>query len=672
LPCRRRKHWPTKRDFALEQEMDRRELLGLGVAAATFVSTHSADGQTSQAPEKPVARHLKATITIGGKAFTYSMDGGKDLGNFSGPDFVQQNVRGAHPSPEFSPAFEVYFRPDLAPSTRIEIVFEFFKSGDLAGAVATNPNATVLPAGVTAANIMSPVTIEVFDERANPVADYLGRTLITAPKFFWGSRFRFKTKLRPIVRTPGQLAAARLILPFGTKGLPGRFQSRDFSPITYTNPMDLAGVNAYGPSTGERDDIGLVTEEGGNYLVNPGDPVAQNAMLAMGEASATWPMHFRDDATGAPINKLTYPRCNNYGWPGPSAHYQGEPDIWTGAGILNTTGQPESGIIPDVSHFDSLSYMPFLITGDAFHLEEQQFAATYALISNNNGFNGNAVVGTSGGTRAMAWALRAIFEAWVATKQAEANGPLPEWLMPSSYFDAILKNHIPFLNQWVKSRSIACTLYHCIPDLKGAPAWVGKYMAVVLLFGVLLGRSDFKEACEWMVQESIDKVNGRTGAPPAFPDPYYFIIGPTLQHLDPAQYPGPTYPDSLYFPDLGTAFVGWAQNDMASKGGQITASQLAALQADPLNGGVLIQTQDDYVNYVRGVCAAATYLNALGLILMPDAPACLDRMNKYVQGLHGGRGYAVARWAFLPSVDGSLPAFTPLPKPIPLPSAVHP
>ena len=660
------------RNFALKQEMDRREVLYFGLGVVTCASTNSADGQTSQTPGNSAVRNLKAVITINGTAFAYTMDGGKDLGNFSGPGFVQQNVRAVHPSPEFNPAFEVYFRPDVAPSTRVEAVFEFFKSGDLAAAVISKPAIVPLPAGVTAANILTHLTIEIFDGNGKPVADHLGRTVITAPTFWWGSRYRFQTVLRPTVKTPTQLVASKLIPPFGTVGLPGTIPRIDYSKYTYTNPMDLAGITASGGDTGERIDIGITTEIGSNYLIHPTDHVAQDAMLAWAEASATWPIHFRDDATGAPISKLKYPKANNFGWPKPDSSYQGSPCIWSGAAILNTTGQVQSGVTPDVAHLDSLSYVPFLSTGDSFHLEEQQFAANYVLIANNNGFNGNAVIGISGGARAVAWAIRTIFEAWSATKLGETYGPLPSWLMPSSYYDTLLKNMVPFFEQWTKSDSPSCKIFHFMPNTTGnIEPWENKYQATAFMLGVLVGRADYKEICEWVVQGCVDWISGRTGAPPAFPDPYYFFIGPGLVH-DGTTVPNPATPASAFFPDLGTAFVAWAENDVAGKGGQISQAQLDALKADPLNGGILIQTQDDYVNYPRGVCALATYLNTLGLISMPDAPACLVRMNGYVQRLHQGAGYASARWAFQPSVDGSIPPFAPLPKPIPLPNSLRP
>ena len=279
--------------------------------------------------------------------------------------------------------------------------------------------------------------------------------------------------------------------------------------------------------------------------------------------------------------------------------------------------------------------------------------------------NGNAVVGQSGGARAIAWEIRSVFEAWSATKQAEANGPLPSWLLPSSYFDTLLKNMVPYFELWTKSTARWAAVFHWLPLVNNVEHWENKYQAVAMMLGVLLGRTDYKAIAEWVVQDTINWLK----TIPAFPDPYYFNTVTPASGLSGNVYLPPSgTPDSDFYPDLGTAFMAWAQGDIAGKGGQITQAGLDALMADPLNGGVLVETQNDYAgNYPRGVCAFATYLNTLGLIDMPDPPACLDRINKYVQGLNRGAGVGVARWAFMPSLNGSLPAFAPLPPPVPLP-----
>lgn len=599
----------------------------------------------------------------------YLLAGGKDLGNFTGPGFVHQNVDAAVPANPSFPAMKIYFRNDLAPSTRGEVMIELWRSGDLAAAVASNAPFVPEPEGITAGNIMTPFTIEAFDANGNPVADHLGRTVVTAPTFWWGARYCFHTGYRPFVKAMADLVAQRLIAPRGTNGIPGTFGAKDFSKFKFINPMDLAGTEAGGGTTGERDDIGDETEIAANAQINPGDPVAIAALLAWGDASMTWPHHWRDDATGAPINKVTYPHANNYGWPKPDSRYQGSPDIFTSWDIFNAQGQNQSGVTPDTAHLDSLCDILYHLTGDSRYLEELQFTAMFCLIINNQAFNGKSVTGTSGGTRSMAWAQGAVFKARCATREAEKNGTLPPWLLTLSMFDELLANDKAFYENWTLGTSLGCTVFHFIPGSGAQEPWQGNFMGVEMLMGVIQGNSQFKQIAEWAAMDAINWAK----SVPAFCDPYYYrcFIPSTTLDQNGTFTTKEKAPDDLFYPDIGTSFVAWALGDIAAHpngGGQLSAADLNKLLVDPLNGGTCVQQNGDYVNYRRGTVALAAYAHSLGVVDLPEAAACLARLNRIVQSLNGGKGYAVRKWAFLPSPDGSMPAYTPLPAPAPLPS----
>ena len=71
----------------------------------------------------------------------------------------------------------------------------------------------------------------------------------------------------------------------------------------------------------------------------------------------------------------------------------------------------------------SLTYIPFLLTGDPYYLEELQFWANKNMLAlpSNSRF---MVAG-----RYLAWPTRAIAEAYRATPEA-----VPNWLLPKSYW----------------------------------------------------------------------------------------------------------------------------------------------------------------------------------------------------------------------------------------------
>ena len=74
--------------------------------------------------------------------------------------------------------------------------------------------------------------------------------------------------------------------------------------------MGTAGIATYMPTTGERDDIGLLTEPQAEFVATRSN-AARGAMLAQAEASGSISWHMRDEGVGGPINFERHP---NAGW----------------------------------------------------------------------------------------------------------------------------------------------------------------------------------------------------------------------------------------------------------------------------------------------------------------------------------------------------------------------
>ena len=73
-----------------------------------------------------------------------------------------------------------------------------------------------------------------------------------------------------------------------------------------TGPMGPAMIATYFPGTGGRDDIGPVPRWTALYLISQ-DERARRAMFANADAAAGIPMHYRDAATGQPIDLDRHP-----------------------------------------------------------------------------------------------------------------------------------------------------------------------------------------------------------------------------------------------------------------------------------------------------------------------------------------------------------------------------
>lgn len=289
------------------------------------------------------------------------------------------------------------------------------------------------------------------------------------------------TRSRPatlpaIINMPFDLAQAKQVLPFAL--------SNAIKPDTYpTYPRGdykSVGLTRYMPTTGERQEIGLVTEAQAAWLCG-GSP---DNMLTQAAAHADVPVHF------GKVDLRETPWATTYG-PG-----KGSPYFAVGG----------YAVTPETAHYPSLSYIPYLATGDIFYLEELQAAATFVLIS-GPGVPGYRPLLDGGQPRGLAWTLREVAQAYIATMEAEKSGPLPDGLLPSSYWkgrldvyrDALTAKYVNSPDPRVQAfRNMIVSFEVWI-----AP-WEQDYLGAVLGWMVWTGRlDDWRPIYEWQAQQAI-------------------------------------------------------------------------------------------------------------------------------------------------------------------------
>ena len=158
------------------------------------------------------------------------------------------------------PDFLVMFRPDVD-GTREEVVFEF-------GRCHGNPDTVTL--GAYTASITRD-----------------GETLATveAPKHYYYSRWRWQSAARPVTVTVAELLAAKLVPPYD-KAMVRRLASerrawRRWRANDLHRPDAYGGIYPQMGATGERNDIGVVTEWQADYIMYED---AQSAGQHPGEA----------------------------------------------------------------------------------------------------------------------------------------------------------------------------------------------------------------------------------------------------------------------------------------------------------------------------------------------------------------------------------------------------
>lgn len=176
-----------------------------------------------------------------------------------------------------------------------------------------------------------------------------------------------------------------------------------------TEPMGIGLALAYMPTTGGRHDIGLMPSWAVMHLLSM-DPRAAEATLGTADLAGSWPIHYRDRRTGDPVSIADYPYMTIMGHQGDTINPATRKSEAFPA--CAAPGACESPYSPDIAHQPNFAYLPYLLTGDHYYLEELLFWAAYdALASNPNYRDHAAGLLKDEQVRGQAWALRALGEA---------------------------------------------------------------------------------------------------------------------------------------------------------------------------------------------------------------------------------------------------------------------
>ena len=175
-----------------------------------------------------------------------------------------------------------------------------------------------------------------------------------------------------------------------------------------SEPMGVGMAVPYMPTTGGRNDIGLLPGWGAMYLLSM-DKRAKQATLGTADLAGSWSMHYRDRRTGRPVSLGDYPYMTILGHPGDTRNPK------TGKQEMFPPCPGDACKTPythDVPHQASFAYLPYLVTGDFYYLEELEFWAMYDAFSSNPGYRDN-IKGLlrSDQVRGQAWGLRTLGEA---------------------------------------------------------------------------------------------------------------------------------------------------------------------------------------------------------------------------------------------------------------------
>ncbi len=187
--------------------------------------------------------------------------------------------------------------------------------------------------------------------------------------------------------------------------------------------MGHGSLTAYMPTTGGRPEIGPYPAWTVRYLLHP-DPRGRDLVLANGDLAGSWPIHVRARKTGRIMT------------------IDDRPDFWLDArGKDKPAWKPDRHppdpkqpkLVPDLAHQGSFAYVPYLLTGDFYYLEEAYFWANYCLLATWPSPRGGAKGIIADQIRGEAWALRNIADAAWISPTGDPEG---------RYLDEKLRNNI--------------------------------------------------------------------------------------------------------------------------------------------------------------------------------------------------------------------------------------
>jgi hypothetical protein len=173
------------------------------------------------------------------------------------------------------------------------------------------------------------------------------------------------------------------------------------------DPMGAGLITPYMPTTGGRDDIGLLPNWAATYLLSQ-DSRMKEMTLRTADLAGSFSAHYRDKKTGRPVSLADYPYMTINGRSTDTMNpATGKYEAFPVCG-----GDCASPYTHDASHQPNLAYLPYLVTGDYYYLEELQFWGMWDAFETNPGYRENAKgIVSSEQVRGQAWSLRTLAEA---------------------------------------------------------------------------------------------------------------------------------------------------------------------------------------------------------------------------------------------------------------------
>jgi hypothetical protein len=269
-----------------------------------------------------------------------------------------------------------------------------------------------------------------------------------------------------------------------------------------TEPMNIGMAIPYMPQTGGREDIGMLPAWAATWLLSM-DKRAAQATMGTATLAGSWSAHYRDKNTGRPISLLDYPYMTVAGHPGDTVN-PATKKAEAFPTCASTTGCNTPYTV-DASHQPAFAYLPYLVTGDYYYLEELQFWAMWNLFSTNPSYRDN-VKGLlkPEQVRGQAWDLRTLAEAAYITPDSDRL---------KSHFNQLLDNNLEWYNATYSNNASANKLGIIVNGYailynndKGVAPWQDDFFTAAVSHTAELGFEKAKPLVLWKAKFPVDRM----------------------------------------------------------------------------------------------------------------------------------------------------------------------
>jgi hypothetical protein len=201
--------------------------------------------------------------------------------------------------------------------------------------------------------------------------------------------------------------------------------------------MESSFITEYFPTTGGRAEIGVLPKWAVQYLYSM-DNRMKEVLLNLGELSGSIPIHFRESNASKSFYKHV-------------VSIDDRPTMWLDRNdftyiddddrLPEPIGETNTAWHPDRAHQASFAYIPYLVTGERYYLDEMYYWSAYNLGACNYEYRKRSLGVINDQVRGEAWAIRTI---------AETAALAPDNSLEKTYFEEKVLNNI---NNW-KSETV--------------------------------------------------------------------------------------------------------------------------------------------------------------------------------------------------------------------------